>query len=65
MSATAENVAPVVKKKGKGGLLAILAVAVIAIGACGFFLLHKKGAEEAASPSIVRRSTRRWTRASW
>jgi flagellar FliL protein len=47
MSATAENVAPVVKKKGKAGLLAILAIAVIAIGAGGFFLLHKKGAEEA------------------
>ncbi|HEY4144060.1 flagellar basal body-associated FliL family protein [Pinirhizobacter sp.] len=50
MSATAENAAPVVKKKGKGGLLAILAVAVIAMGAGGFFLLHKKGAEEAAKP---------------
>ena len=47
MSATAENVAPVVKKKGKRGLLAILAVAVMAIGAGGFFLLHKKGPEEA------------------
>jgi flagellar FliL protein len=48
MSATAENTVPVARKKGKGRLLAVLAVAVLAIGTGGFFLLHKKGGEEAA-----------------